>query len=43
MRRKYDTQLDTRGKRVVVIDGVVYEFEGDGKKLKRTEGEHSMD
>ena len=37
-RRKYDTQVDERGKRVVVIDGTVYEFEGDGKKLKRMDG-----
>jgi hypothetical protein len=30
--------VDERGKRVVVIDGTVYEFEGDGKKLKRMDG-----
>ena len=38
LRKRYDTTLRSDGKRVVTIDGVVYEFEGqDGKKLKRLE------
>ena len=37
-RRAYDTTVSADGKKVVNIDGVVYEFEGDGKKLKRIEG-----
>ena len=30
--------VNDQGKRVVEVDGVVFEFEGDGKRLRRVEG-----
>ena len=34
--------VNDQGKRVVEVDGVVFEFEGDGKRLRRVEGGLSL-
>jgi hypothetical protein len=35
--------VNDQGKRVVEVDGVVFEFEGDGKRLRRVDGESRVE